>query len=302
MKTLDEFKTCCKCGSVKLRVEFSSDKSVLCGLKGRCKACQNAVAAARYAANPDKFKAAQIAKRKSNPERAKAIDAAWREANPEKGRASSMAWAKANPDKVKKNKTEWRRVNKEKVRMDGIAWRKEKASDEEWVRANKEEKKKNSAARYAANPDKIKSASAAWVKANPEKVRASAAAMRAKNPEKIRARGRAWAKSNPESGTRNAHKRRACKAAVGGALSKGLVEKLLELQGGMCPCCNQSLGEKYHLDHWMPLALGGSNTDDNMRLLHPRCNLQKGAKHPEDFMRSLDKLRNYVDNVMAFDK
>ena len=40
-----------------------------------------------------------------------------------------------------------------------------------------------------------------------------------------------------------------------------------------------------HLDHIMPLALGGSNTDDNIQLLRARCNLQKRAKHPVDFMR-----------------
>lgn len=36
----------------------------------------------------------------------------------------------------------------------------------------------------------------------------------------------------------------------------------------------------------MPLALGGANEDWNIQLLRQRCNNQKKAKHPVDFMQS----------------
>lgn len=39
------------------------------------------------------------------------------------------------------------------------------------------------------------------------------------------------------------------------------------------------------MDHIMPLALGGTNTDDNIQLLCPTCNRSKHAKHPVDFMQ-----------------
>ena len=68
-------------------------------------------------------------------------------------------------------------------------------------------------------------------------------------------------------------------------LSVGLSAKLFKLQKGKCPCCKQPLGDDYHLDHKMPLALGGTNTDENMQLLRSICNLQKHAKHPVDFMQ-----------------
>ena len=72
----------------------------------------------------------------------------------------------------------------------------------------------------------------------------------------------------------------------GGRLSKGLAAKLFAMQRGRCACgCKQPLGDDYHLDHRMPLVLGGANTDDNMQLLRKICNLQKHAKHPIDFMR-----------------
>lgn len=82
------------------------------------------------------------------------------------------------------------------------------------------------------------------------------------------------------------HKRRAQALASGGVLSVGLSAKLFKLQKGMCPCCKQPLGDDYHMDHKMPLALGGSNTDNNMQLLRKKCNQQKNAKHPVDFMQS----------------
>ena len=79
--------------------------------------------------------------------------------------------------------------------------------------------------------------------------------------------------------------RRAKILGLGGKLSANIVKNLLFLQKGLCACCNKPLGKDYHLDHRMPLALGGSNEDSNMQLLLSRCNQQKGALHPIDFMR-----------------
>ena len=58
------------------------------------------------------------------------------------------------------------------------------------------------------------------------------------------------------------------------------------LQKGLCPCCRKPLGNDYHMDHIIPLALGGSNGDNNIQLLRSECNLEKQAKHPVDFMQS----------------
>lgn len=78
-----------------------------------------------------------------------------------------------------------------------------------------------------------------------------------------------------------AHRRGTAK----GKLSKGLVNSLLKLQDNKCFTCGISLDEGYHKDHWIPLYSGGSNTDRNIRLLCPRCNLRKSWKHPRDFMK-----------------
>jgi len=37
---------------------------------------------------------------------------------------------------------------------------------------------------------------------------------------------------------------------------------------------------KHHIDHVWPFSRGGSNTQDNLRVIEKRKNLQKGAKRP----------------------
>lgn len=146
-----------------------------------------------------------------------------------------------------------------------------------------------------------KAAARKYQTAHPEKFRASVERSRAKHRDKINARAAKWRLENPEHVaevlnrwlSKNPNIRRvyeqnriARKIKNGGKLSKGLISKLLKLQRGKCPCCGKPLGDDYHLDHRMPLALGGANEDWNMQLLRDKCNLSKGAKHPIEFMNS----------------
>ena len=142
------------------------------------------------------------------------------------------------------------------------------------------------AKRYAANPEKEKSLMAAWREENIEKVRALQSAYRIANPEKFSGYASKWASLNKEYWRIKCHNRRARLREAGGKLSTDIASKLIVLQKGKCACgCKQPLGDNYHLDHIMPIALGGSNTDDNIQLLTATCNLQKGAKHPVEFMQ-----------------
>jgi hypothetical protein len=187
-----------------------------------------------------------IAGYKANPEKHKAEQKARYDADPEKHRAQSRQYLEANRARVNAVKLIWHATNAEALRI-------------------------KSAEYYAANKDKANAATRRWREANAEHVKATSAAYRAANPDAMRIK-----KQN----------RRALKKAVGGKLSAGLSDKLFKLQKGKCPCCGHPLGDDYHRDHKMPLALGGSNTDDNMQLLRAKCNLQKKAKHPVDFMQS----------------
>lgn len=141
------------------------------------------------------------------------------------------------------------------------------------------------AAWRTANPEKCKARSAKHRASNPEKTRARSAAWRAENPTNVKVNFSAWVKKNPEAMRVHEQNRRAREIASGGKLSRGLSKKLYALQKGKCACCKQPLGAGYHLDHIMPLVLGGTNTDNNIQLLRQRCNNQKHAKHPIDFMQ-----------------
>jgi len=191
----------------------------------------------------------------------KAMAMAWQAANVDKRKALDAARWAANSDKYKAQHAVWRAANPCKIKANNASW-------------------------AAANPEKVKAQTAAWRAANKDKAKASSAAWRSVNLEKVKARTAAWAAANPEARRIHDHNRRARKKASGGTLSKGLAEKLFKMQKGKCPCCNQPLGDDCHLDHKMPLALGGSNTDDNMQLLRKSCNLQKSSIHPVDFMQS----------------
>lgn len=137
-------------------------------------------------------------------------------------------------------------------------------------------------AKYRAeNPCNVKATKAKWKASNPD----YDATYYAKNTDKCKAANDKWNAANPDSRRIRAHNRRARKRANGGELSKCLAAKLFKLQKGKCACCGKPLGNGYQLDHVMPIALGGSNTDANMQLLRGICNRQKHAKHPIDFMQ-----------------
>lgn len=140
----------------------------------------------------------------------------------------------------------------------------------EYNRKNALAVKSRSRDAYARNRDAIVARAIAWAAANPDRVIQAGRLRREANPEKYRTYHR---------------NRRARKIAAGGQLSRDLALRLYAQQDGKCACCGEPLNGKYHMDHIMPLVLGGSNSDENIQLLTPRCNMEKGAMHPEEFKR-----------------
>lgn len=141
------------------------------------------------------------------------------------------------------------------------------------------------AKRYADDPGRVIARVARRRTDHPEKIRESNAKHYADHSEKYKADAAKYRAANSAACRINEQNRRARKRATNGKLSKDIAEKLFTLQRGKCACCRTPLGDNYHRDHHMPLALGGTNTDDNIQLLCPTCNLQKSAKHPIDFMQ-----------------
>lgn len=191
----------------------------------------------------------------------KAYDAARYAANKEAVKARVAKHRAANRDKANARNAAYYAAKSEAKRAERAIWR--AGAD---VRA-----KAYDAARYTANAKVSNAKSTAWRMANLERSKLS---------------NKVWWAANTERSAIYQNNRRARKLASGGLLSKDLRAKLFALQKGKCPCCRENLGARYHLDHIMPLALGGSNTDDNMQLLRQRCNNQKQAKPPIEFMQS----------------
>lgn len=76
------------------------------------------------------------------------------------------------------------------------------------------------------------------------------------------------------------HVRRARVRNAKGSFTADEILSLHKLQRGRCASCRNKLGPRFHRDHRMPIALGGSNSIDNIELLCAGCNLKKNAKDP----------------------
>jgi len=65
-----------------------------------------------------------------------------------------------------------------------------------------------------------------------------------------------------------------------GKLSNGIIKKLLIQQDCKCVYCKIDISANRHVDHIVPLALGGLNVDSNVQLTCPECNIKKADLPP----------------------
>jgi 5-methylcytosine-specific restriction endonuclease McrA len=153
------------------------------------------------------------------------------------------------------------------------------------------------------NPELIKAIKKAWVEKNPEKILQyrskygpysshydpqKAKVYHQKNKEKLNARCRNWRannhakareleknyrKTNPHIGRLQNQKRRALKASNGiYRVTNKECQKILQ---NACFYCN---GKASHLDHVIPIALGGRHSIGNLVASCTQCNTSKHKK------------------------
>lgn len=141
-------------------------------------------------------------------------------------------------------------------------------------------------ARRRADPQKYADYQRRYRDANPTKAAERGKKWREQYADKAKAYAKKWRQENLDLLVIKEQRRRARIKGSGGTLSKDIHARLMKLQRGCCAVCRTNLkGLRPHLDHIMPISRGGPNTDDNVQLLCPSCNLKKNAKHPLDFMR-----------------
>lgn len=154
--------------------------------------------------------------------------------------------------------------------------------------------------RYAKDPSRHIKKVQAYYAVNGEAVREKRNKLHYKNQadEEYRKnnanRARQWKLDNPDKATRNAkvskHRRRSLEQNASGSFSADDVAEIVKSQRGKCAYCRTKVGSKYHLDHIVALARGGTNDRRNLQALCPTCNLAKAARDPIDHARSLGML------------
>lgn len=113
-----------------------------------------------------------------------------------------------------------------------------------------------------------------------------------KNAEAARQRAKEWREKNPERAAHNDRTKRARKRNARGSHTADDVSNLLHRQRFRCVYCNTSIRRKEarHVDHIMPLKLGGANDISNIQILCARCNMSKKASHPIDYANRIGLL------------
>jgi 5-methylcytosine-specific restriction endonuclease McrA len=130
--------------------------------------------------------------------------------------------------------------------------------------------------------------------ANKDAISAAGAIYYEKNRETIIARVDRYRHENYESVLQVLRNRRARKKNAAGSHTKQDIQALILLQKGKCAACMAKLrieGKgKYHIDHIVSLARGGSNDKYNLQILCPSCNLSKHAKDPIEWAQKNGRL------------
>lgn len=151
-------------------------------------------------------------------------------------------------------------------------------------RADPERHRARTRAWVEANREKKRQADKAYAEANPEVRKAAQRRYYARHRESIREKASEWGKRNREKTRLKCRQRYARKKGAEGSHAVTDVLAQLEAQKRRCWWCRCEIhGKRYHVDHRIALANGGSDGPENIVIACPECNVRKNAKMPWEF-------------------
>lgn len=161
----------------------------------------------------------------------------------------------------------------------------------QWVAENRDRVRARDAASYQKNKAKVIARSAAWYAENREAGLVARRAYHAKNRERLSAYNSARYQENRERYLAYSRNRKARKKAAPGRHTASDIAAIEKAQRGRCAYCRVALSKvQRHVDHIVPLILGGSNDRQNIQLLCSACNLSKHAADPIDYAKRTGRL------------
>ena len=135
-----------------------------------------------------------------------------------------------------------------------------------------------------ANPDKVAEVHRSYDRKHREQRCEANRRYRELNGEKIAERSRAYHVGHLAEFATRQRCRKARKLGAEGTHTAADTRAQYDRQKGRCYWCGAKVAwRKKHVDHVIPLFLGGGNGPENIVVSCSHCNLSNGAKHPMDF-------------------
>jgi 5-methylcytosine-specific restriction endonuclease McrA len=175
-----------------------------------------------------------------------------------------------------------------------------------WAGRNREILRAKARERYASDPEPVKEEARRWYNENKDRYAERRSRWAAENRaeimirrreayvrdrEKIAERNKAWLAKNIDLVLAKNRNRRAARRGAPGKHTREDIAEIAVLQNNRCAYCRVNLGKvKRHIDHIMPICLGGSNERKNLQLLCMTCNTRKNRKHPIEFAQQMGRL------------
>lgn len=152
-----------------------------------------------------------------------------------------------------------------------------------WYSENKERASEYNRMHYLRNKDRYAEWRRNWISENPERKRIREQQWRKENRSILLGKTKEWKRRNHDKVIAYNRNRRSLEKGASGKHSAKDIESIYILQRGKCAHCCKRVGLKFHVDHIVPLAKGGSNWPHNLQILCPPCNLGKQSKDPIDW-------------------